>query len=282
MNNTIFNVLNKIKNTNISLNKADVYHILEHIINKDYQWIISNLDHKLTKKQIYKIDQILDLLKQNYPLAYILKSKYFYSNNFFINKDVLIPRNESELIIDHVSEFVKNNNNLLIVDLCTGSGCLGISCALLNDQNKVILTDISYKALKVANKNIKKFNLTNTTCLNGNFIDVLIKNNLKANLIICNPPYIDINDQNIDKNVIDFEPSIALFAPNKGLYFYEILIKNIDKIVDTNKNFLIVLEFGWLQKDSIEQLLINNCLKYKWEFKKDYNDYWRNLIIKNF
>lgn len=166
--------------------------------------------------------------------------------------------------------------------MCTGSGCLGISCALLNDQNKVILTDISYKALKVANKNIKKFNLTNTSCLNGNFIDVLIKNNLKANLIICNPPYIDINDQNIDKNVIDFEPSIALFAPNKGLYFYEILIKNIDKILDTNKNFLIVLEFGWLQKDSIEQLLINNCLKYKWEFKKDYNDYWRNLIIKNF
>ncbi|WFQ89906.1 peptide chain release factor N(5)-glutamine methyltransferase [Mycoplasma feriruminatoris] len=282
MNKTIFNVLKQIQQTNISLNKADVYHILEHILNKDYQWIISNLDYLLTKRQVYKLDQILELLKQNYPLAYILKSKYFYSYKFFVNKDVLIPRNESELMIDYASEFIKNNDDLLIVDLCTGSGCLGISCALLNQKNKVILTDISYKALKVANKNIKKFNLTNTSCLSGNFIDVLIKNNLKANLIICNPPYIDINDKNLDKNVVNFEPNIALFAPNNGLYFYEVLIKNIDKIVDTNKNFLIVLEFGWLQKDSIEQLLVNNCLKYKYEFKKDYNGYWRNLIIKNF
>ncbi|KIM13638.1 peptide chain release factor N(5)-glutamine methyltransferase [Mycoplasma capricolum] len=282
MNKTIFNILKELQQANISLNKADVYHILEHILNKNYQWIVSNLDYVLTKKQLYKLEQISKLLEKKYPLAYILKNKYFYSNNFFINKDVLIPRNESELIIDYVSEFIKNNNDLLIVDLCTGSGCLGISCALLNKQNKVILTDISYKALKVANKNIKRFNLKNTACLSGDFISVLIKDNIKANVIISNPPYIDINDQNLDKNVIEYEPSIALFAPNKGLYFYEILIKNIDQIVDVNKKFLIVLEFGWLQKDSIEQLLIKNCLKYNWEFKKDYNNYWRNLIIKNF
>ncbi|AEM69014.1 peptide chain release factor N(5)-glutamine methyltransferase [Mycoplasma putrefaciens] len=280
---SIYKVFNKIlNNKNISCSKADVYTILSHILKKDYQWIASNLDYNLSDHQLTQLEKILNLLETNYPLAYITKSKYFYKHNFYVDKNVLIPRIESEQIIDLVYDFVKNNNNLTITDLCTGSGCLGITLALLNSLNNVLLIDIDDNALNIARKNLKKFNLHNIRVLKSNFIKVLIDQSIKSNVLVCNPPYIDANDQTLSENVKLYEPNIALFASDRGLYFYKKLINNIDKIMDLDQNFIIVLEFGWNQKKIIEEILKDNCLKYNWEFKRDHYGNWRNLVIKNF
>ncbi|AJM72182.1 peptide chain release factor N(5)-glutamine methyltransferase [Mycoplasma yeatsii] len=279
----IYKVFNNIlNNKNISISKADVYAILEYVLKKDYQAIITDLDYQLTNQELEHVDQIIKLLEQKYPLAYIIKSKYFYNNKFYVDNNVLIPRVESEEIINLVYDYVKKNNNLKIIDLCSGSGCLGISLALLNKLNNVLLVDIDTNALNVCKTNINNFNLKNTEILQSDFLENIIKNNIKANVIVCNPPYIDINDDSIAEGVKLYEPNIALFAKDNGLYFYKQLINNIDKVVDINNKFIIVLEFGWNQKTAIEKIINDNCLKYNWEFKKDNYNNWRNLIIKNF
>ncbi|MDQ0567639.1 peptide chain release factor N(5)-glutamine methyltransferase [Mycoplasma yeatsii] len=279
----IYKVFNNIlNNKNISISKADVYAILEYVLKKDYQAIITDLDYQLTNQEIEQVNQIIKLLEQKYPLAYIIKSKYFYNNKFYVDNNVLIPRVESEEIINLVYDYVKNNNNLKIIDLCSGSGCLGIGLALLNNLNNVLLVDIDTNALNVCKTNINNFNLKNTEILQSDFLENIIKNNIKANVIVCNPPYIDINDDSIAEGVKLYEPNIALFAKDNGLYFYKQLISNIDKVVDVNNKFMIVLEFGWNQKTAIEKIINDNCLKYNWEFKKDNYNNWRNLIIKNF
>ncbi|EOA07177.1 Modification methylase HemK [Mycoplasma yeatsii 13926] len=279
----IYKVFNNIlNNKNISISKADVYAILEYVLKKDYQAIITDLDYQLTSQELEQVNQIIKLLEQKYPLAYIIKSKYFYNNKFYVDNNVLIPRVESEEIINLVSDYVKNNNNLKIIDLCAGSGCLGINLALLNNLNNVLLVDIDTNALNVCKTNINNFNLKNTEILQSDFLENIIKNNIKANVIVCNPPYIDINDDSIAEGVKLYEPNIALFAKDNGLYFYKQLINNIDKVVDINNKFIIVLEFGWNQKTAIEKIINDNCLKYNWEFKKDNYNNWRNLIIKNF
>ncbi|UWD34983.1 peptide chain release factor N(5)-glutamine methyltransferase [Mycoplasma cottewii] len=265
----IYKVFNNIlNNKNISISKADVYAILEYVLKKDYQAIITDLDYQLTNQEKEQVNQIIKLLEQKYPLAYIIKSKYFYNNKFYVDNNVLIPRVESEEIINLVSDYVKNNNNLKIIDLCSGSGCLGISLALLNKLNNVLLVDIDTNALNVCKTNINNFNLKNTEILQSDFLENIIKNNIKSNVIVCNPPYIDINDDSVDDSVKLYEPNIALFAKDNGLYFYKQLINNIDKVVDINNKFIIVLEFGWNQKTVIEKIINDNCLKYNWEFKK--------------
>ncbi|KNG79484.1 peptide chain release factor N(5)-glutamine methyltransferase [Mycoplasma sp. HU2014] len=279
----IYKVFNNVlNNQNISISKADVYAILEYVLKKDYQAIITDLDYQLTNQEINQVNKIIELLEKQYPLAYIIKNKYFYNHKFYVDKNVLIPRVESEEIINLVYDYVKNNNNLQIIDLCCGSGCLGISLALLNKSNNVLLVDIDNKALSVSEKNINNFNLKNAKTLQSNFLENIIKNNIKANVVVCNPPYIDINDDSIADSVKLYEPNIALFAKDNGLYFYKKLISNINKIVDVNNKFMIVLEFGWNQKTAIEKIINDNCLKYNWEFKKDNYNNWRNLIIKNF
>ncbi|MBY7703807.1 peptide chain release factor N(5)-glutamine methyltransferase [Vibrio harveyi] len=241
----IYKVFNNVlNNQNISISKADVYAILEYVLKKDYQAIITDLDYQLTNQEINQVNKIIELLEKQYPLAYIIKNKYFYNHKFYVDKNVLIPRVESEEIINLVYDYVKNNNNLQIIDLCCGSGCLGISLALLNKSNNVLLVDIDNKALSVSEKNINNFNLKNAKTLQSNFLENIIKNNIKANVVVCNPPYIDINDDSIADSVKLYEPNIALFAKDNGLYFYKKLISNINKIVDVNNKFMIVLEFG--------------------------------------
>lgn len=286
MKNKIIDVLNKLLQ-NEKLGKSDAIEIILYVTKIDYDEVIINQNKFLTEKEIKQIFKISKSVAKGKPLAYILGYKIFRGHKIIVNKNTLIPRMETEQILDYVNDFIKTNNKntLNALDLCTGSGCLGISMFLENKQsiNKIVISDISKKALKVAKQNIEMHDATNNIeILKSDFLNNILDVKNKFNILVCNPPYIDKNDLNIDDSTLKHEPKLALFAEDNGLFYYKEVIKNIDRLMAIKERFIIVFEIGWKQKDELETYLNNKIgLKYKWKFAKDYFDNWRNLIIFN-
>ncbi|AUF83283.1 peptide chain release factor N(5)-glutamine methyltransferase [Mesoplasma syrphidae] len=279
VNFTIRDLYYKFMSLNISLKKADVYQILEYLLKMDYSDIISNLEFNVEIDE-EKIRSIITDLQNQKPLGYILKYQFFYKRKFYIDNRVLIPRSDTEILIDVALKWIKYRQNILIADICTGSGTIGITLNL-ETNNPVICTDISEEALTVAKINSQNLQANNTKFYLGNFLNPLIERNLKVNLLISNPPYIDCNDQDISSSVKNFEPHLALYADNNGLWFYQNLVDNLNNIVDLNEPFAVIMEFGWKQKNQINQILKKSKIKIAWEFIRDYSGNWRCVIITN-
>ncbi|PPE06708.1 peptide chain release factor N(5)-glutamine methyltransferase [Mesoplasma corruscae] len=271
-----------IKNDFPIFSKSDVYELIEHISKKKYDLLVLNPNEELQVNFFRKYLKIKVKLKKGVPIAYITKNKMFCGLNFKINNKVLIPRNESELIVQYACNFLKNKKNIKVLDLCCGSGCIGISTVYLNRKsiNKITFADISKAALKITKQNNKLLNLKNNVkFIKGDFLDPFI-NKEKFDLILCNPPYIKYGDLNVSDSVFKYEPHISLFAKEEGLYFYKKMFANIEKLVDISKPFNIIFEIGWDQKEKLEKLIsLNPNIKY--EFKEDFSKLWRNLIISN-
>ena len=233
----------------------------------------------LSIEEINKLNNSINLYLKKIPINYISGYKYFLGNKFKITKDVLIPRNETEqfietLIKEITSYFYKINLN--IVDVGTGSGVIGISLYKhLSYTSNITLLDISLKALKVAKENSQILNTKNINFVKSN---VLKKIKQPIDVIVSNPPYISYCDPDVDKNVKKYEPSIALFAKREGLDIIEKLLKQGNKKVSSK--WIIAFEFGWHQKDIIENKIkkyLNNMI---YNFYKDYSGNWRFVIIK--
>ncbi|WP_027875527.1 peptide chain release factor N(5)-glutamine methyltransferase [Mesoplasma chauliocola] len=285
-NNSIIKVT-QILLENSKLGKSDINEIISFVIKREYSEIPFIPEYELSTKELNKIFKISKKVAKGKPLAYILGYKIFRSHKFLTNNRTLIPRIETEQLVDYVNGFIIDNpeKKFDVLDLCTGSGCVGISLYLENSNNieKVVLSDISRFALKVANKNIIENKiLDKVEIVRSNFMNVFLNKEQKFNILTCNPPYIDKNDANIDRDTVKYEPHLALFAKNNGLYFYEEIIKNIEKIIKVDQPFIVVLEIGWQQKNNLELLLNDKLgLKYNWIFNKDHFGNWRNLIITN-
>ena len=220
-------------------------------------------------KDYNKIFSFLEELKKGCPVHYIVGFKYFYNCKIKLNKYVLIPRGETEQLVEWILKEINNNNNNKILDICTGSGCIGISLSK-NSDCKVIGIDISKEALLLAKENAK---------INNVIIDFLnfdIKNNNlhfleKQNIIVSNPPYVLESDKKIlHQNVKNFEPHIALFVSDKDpLIFYKKIINiSIEKLF---KNGFLFLEINEKFESEIVCLLLKNGFK-NIELKKDINN----------
>lgn len=205
------------------------------------------------------IESDYELLMNGYPVQYLIGYVDFYGYRININEDTLIPRYETEYLVEKVINICNNmfNDKIDILDIGTGSGAISI---VLKDKLNSMITacDISKNALYVAKNNAKINNL------DINFIESDIFSNIngKYDVIISNPPYID-KDENIMDSVKRYEPNIALYAPNNGLYFYEEIIKNAKKYL--KDKFIIAFEIGWWQGN-----LISNIAK----------SYFKDSIIK--
>lgn len=180
------------------------------------------------------------------PVQYIVGNVDFYGNIIEVNENVLIPRFETEELVDRTIKRLKNKRNLDIVDLGTGSGCIAIALAKNLDCN-VDAVDISVSALQVAQKNAIN-NHVNIDFYSGDMFQPLSK---KYDIIISNPPYIAY-DEEIMSIVKDNEPHIALYASNDGLYYYEKILSNCKKYL--KKNGLIIFEIGCNQAEKITSL----------------------------
>lgn len=226
------------------------------------------------------LQQLLRLLKDQYPLPYLLRKKYFLGTDFYVDERVLIPRDETEGLVKLALAWLERYPKAKIVDLGTGSGVIGLSLKKAFPQAKVWLSDDSWAALQVAQKNSQIHNLS-TFFLLGNYLKPLQDLMIKPNLLVVNPPYINQELNDWAPN-LRFEPSRALFAPNNGLFFYQKLFKNLETIIDQTQPTAILLEFGYRQKNEIESLLNEMPLstRFKINFYRDLNHHWRYLMLE--
>ena len=201
-------------------------------------------------KKYYKGNMIeaLNRLDDGEPVQYIVGNVDFYGYNFDINKNVLIPRFETEQLVEKTINYINKifDKKIDIVDLGTGSGCIAITLKKELDCN-VTAVDISDKALKVARGNANKNNVL-IDFLEGDMLKPL---NKKYDLIISNPPYIS-KDEKIMDIVKNNEPHIALYADKEGLYYYEEILKNANKYL--KENYLIAFEIGQEQANKIKEM----------------------------
>lgn len=236
---------------------------------------ISLPDLELLKNK-YKnnFDEIIKKIESGYPVQYLIGNVEFYNSIIKVNENVLIPRFETEVLVDKTINYAKKifNKKIKIIDLGTGSGCIAIALAKELDAN-VDALDISESALEVARDNAKKNNVE-INFINQNMEDSLDNN---YDIIISNPPYIP-NDGFVEKIVKENEPNIALFAPNKGLYFYEEILKK--HLNNLNKPGLIAFEIGDNQEEDLK-IILNNYNNIRYSFENDLQGLTRYLFIFN-
>lgn len=221
------------------------------------------------------ITSALERLEQGEPIQYIVGNVDFYHSNFKITKDVLIPRFETEELVDKTINYIKMylKEPLNIVDLGTGSGCIAISIKKEIDCN-MDAVDISKQALKIARMNAKENNVDiNFYC--GSFLEPL---NKKYDVIISNPPYISYDEEIMDV-VKNNEPALALYADNNGLACYEEILKNISKYL--NDKSIIAFEIGYKQSDSIKNIVQNYLPNARISIEKDLQGKDRFIFIFN-
>lgn len=222
-----------------------------------------------------KLEEGLKKLEQGIPVQYIVGNMDFYGFNFDIDSRVLIPRFETEELVEKTINYLKDfNQDLNIIDLGTGSGCIAITLKKLLPSSNVTAVDISNDALEVAKSNAKKLGA------DVNFIQSNMLNNVtgKYDCIISNPPYIAY-DEEIMEIVKNNEPHLSLYADNNGLYFYEDILKNCSKFL--NNKFLIAFEIGQTQGEAIKDLAHTYLSNITVSIEKDMQGLDRFVFIKS-
>ncbi|AGM25632.1 N5-glutamine S-adenosyl-L-methionine-dependent methyltransferase [Spiroplasma syrphidicola EA-1] len=219
--------------------------------------------------------------KNGKPLQQITNRQYFYGNEFYVDSNVLIPRYETEELVDYINVIIddrktKKPGPLTLIDIGTGSGAIAISIGLENPDLKIYASDISEPALRVTQKNLTKLECQNVELLQGNMLEPFIKEKIKADILVCNPPYIP-KQQKISARVKDYEPHVALFGGEDGLFFYHEIFKNWEKVM--KEDGILCFEHGYDQKRQLEKLVRDYFPKKKYKFTKDVNKKWRMLFI---
>jgi release factor glutamine methyltransferase len=254
------------KNIQINEREAQIEaeYILKFALKKPTTFFISNQKTKIDKTQEEFISSILKKRIKHEPLAYIFNEWDFYGKTFYLDKNSLIPRQDTELLIDLVLKRYDKGSTLNILDLGTGSGIIGITLSKLYPNSTITISDISSKALKVANKNIKKHSVTNIRSLESDWFDNIQEKEL-FDLILTNPPYISKDDVHLNNLELGYEPSNALVAANDGF-------SDIFKIIDTSPRFLnseglLMIEHGHTQghrvKNYFQQKSFHNIKQHQ-------------------
>ena len=225
-------------------------------------------------KKYYKgnIEEAIKQLNKGISVQYIVGNVDFYGYEFKVNKNVLIPRFETEELVNRTINYIKQYiPNPKIVDLGTGSGCIAITLSKELDIS-VDAVDISDKALEVAKQN-NEMNKSKVTFYQGNMLEPL---NKKYNVIISNPPYISRNEE-IQDLVKNNEPELALYADNDGLYYYEEILKNASNYLE--EKYLIAFEIGYLQGEKIKELANKYLNNVNISIEKDLSEKDRFVFI---
>ena len=226
-------------------------------------------------EKLYKSS--LEALKENKPIQYVIGNVNFYGLKFIVNKNVLIPRFETEELVEQVVEYTKdlNKDKIKILDLGCGSGAIGLTLKSILKDSEVTLTDISKDALEVAKLNANNLNLDVKFIESDWFSNVKLE---KYDIIVSNPPYIK-TDEEIEEIVKNNEPSLALYGGVDGLDCYRKILANIKPYL--NNKFLIAFEIGESQKEEIYDI-VNKYLKdIEITCKKDLYGRNRMIFVRN-
>ncbi|MDC0327911.1 peptide chain release factor N(5)-glutamine methyltransferase [Candidatus Pelagibacter sp.] len=226
--------------------------ILSSLINKDKKHIILNPKELLNSEQTKKFKSLIERRKKGEPVAYLINKKGFWKDEFFVNKDVLIPRPDTELIIEQVLKIYSKGSQLQVLDIGTGSGCILLS--VLKERPNFYGTgiDISKKSINVSKLNAKLLNLTNRVKFFHSCVDNFKIG--KYDLIVSNPPYIELfNLKYLEKDVINFEPKLALSGGFDGFSKIRNVINKAKTLIKKNGKF--ILEIGFNQKNKVKKIL---------------------------
>ena len=243
------NILQKNKIANPQL---DSEILLSNSIKRDKKHIILNPKEILNSEQLGKFNSLIERRKKGEPIAYLINKKEFWKDEFFVNKDVLIPRPDSELIIEQVLKIYSKDVQLQVLDIGTGSGCILLS--ILKERSNFYGTgiDISKKSINVSKFNAKQLNLTNRVKFFHSSVDNF--NNGKYDIIVSNPPYIEqLSLKYLEKDVVNFEPKLALSGGFDGFSKIRKVINKASILIKKNGKF--ILEIGFNQKNKVIKIL---------------------------
>jgi release factor glutamine methyltransferase len=214
------------------------------------------------------------------PMGYVLGYEWFYGYDFYVDKDVLIPRPETEelvaLVLSKFDDHYPDQEHVMLFDVATGSGAIGISLSLEEPRLDVLASDISKEALQVALKNNKHLK-GRVSFLCGSMLDPFIERDLKCDILVCNPPYIP-QDEKMEHSVVDYEPHVALFGGSDGLKFYREVFEKADKVM--NPHGFLAFEMGYDQGERLKALALNYFPDAHIEIHQDINGKNRMLTIE--
>lgn len=232
--------------------------LLSKVINKDRLFIMVNKDYKLSDEEIKKYLKLINIRKEKMPIKYILGTCEFMGLPFKIKEGVLIPRPDTEILVEKSIEVIKKNNYKNISDVCCGSGIIGISLAAFINKINVDCFDIESVPLEVTYENIKLNKLEERVkVFRSNLLEYAIKNSIKYDMIVSNPPYIKKNEiMDLMEDVKNYEPHVALDGGDDGLYFYKMIVEQSKDIL--NNEGSIAFEIGYDQKEEVSYILESN------------------------
>jgi release factor glutamine methyltransferase len=241
-----------LKKNKISNPQLDCEMILSNSIKKDKKHIILNPKELLNSEQTNTFKNLIERRKKGEPVAYLINSKEFWKDEFFVNKDVLIPRPDTELIIEQVIKIYSKDSQIKVLDIGTGSGCILLS--ILKERPNFYGTgiDISKKSINISKHNAKHLNLTTRVKFFHSSVDNFYIG--KYDLIVSYPPYIELfNLKYLEKNVINFEPKLALSGGFDGFSKIRNVISRTNTLIKKNGKF--ILEIGFNQKNKVKKIL---------------------------
>ena len=243
--------------------------LLSKVISKDRGYIILNLKETISKKYLYEFYHLIQRRKKGEPVAYLINYKDFWKQKYFVNKDVLIPRPDTEVLIEQTLQMFGKDKKLRILDVGTGSGCLILSILKERKNFLGVGIDISKKALKVARFNAKLQHLKNRVKFYNSDIDKFFFG--KYDLILSNPPYIKNFDiKYLDEDIADYEPKVALDGGSDGLSKITKVINKASCLI--KKNGKLILEIGYNQRNEI----VKRLKARKFYINKIIKDYGKN------
>lgn len=260
----------KLVNVDNGINEAKYF--AEDLFSLSKIDFINAKDIELTRVQSEKYISAIDKRLQNIPYNYIVGFKEFYGRKFVVDERVLVPRYETEIMIDYLEKHYMNSKPERILDLCTGSGVIGITLNKIFNV-KTVISDISKSALEVAKINANNLK-ANVDILES---DLFSNINGKFDLITMNPPYVPEDRKNkLQIEIQKYEPQHAIFTGDDGLYLIKKFIDELDKY--TEPNFISIIEIDETQKEKLIDYLKNRTFKF--EFIKDFQNLNRFLILK--
>ncbi len=249
--------------------------LLSHVLRVQRIELYTRFDKSVIKEQVDKLQELVKRASENEPIAYLIGKTEFYSLELEISHACLVPRPETELLVERAIEFLRTRTSRQFVcDLCTGCGCVAVAIAKNFANAGIIATDISDAALETAAKNIEKHNLRNRIkLLCGDLFDAIIPHLdvEKFDLIVCNPPYISTAEfEKLEKNVKDYEPRLALYAGTDGLDIYRKIAQQVDAFLKADG--ALILEIGYAQGQAVKELLENINIFREIRIEKDFHD----------
>ncbi len=249
--------------------------LLSNVLSLKRIELYTNFDQALDKQHLDRLRDLVKKAGEHEPVAYLVGKTEFYSIEIEVSPDCLIPRPETELLVGRAIEFLRGRKGpQSVCDLCTGSACIAVAIAKNFPHAHILATDISDGALKVAARNIEKYQLAEQiTLLNGDLFDPVIPHldAGKFDLIVCNPPYVsEVEYDALDRNVRQYEPALSLRAGPDGLDIYRRIADQAWSMVKDDG--AIMLEVGYAQGNAVSSLLDQSGLAADVKIEKDFND----------